>query len=136
MTTFQAVLLALVSGLGGAIFSTIIYIRREKRKFKIDTLKKFAANRFDIKGDEFTRALNEIFIVFNDSRNVMSALSDFHQNIVSKKPNQLCEDALVKLFKELCKDVKIRKNSFNDSFFLIPFNTKLSSMGIKQSKSE
>ena len=48
--------------------------------FKIATLKKFAANRYDILGGKFTEALNEIFVVFNDCPKVMEELDKFHQN--------------------------------------------------------
>ena len=64
------IIAAMISGLVGALLSTFVYLKRENRKFKVDTLKRFAANRFDLKGDEFSRALNEIYIVFNDSAKV------------------------------------------------------------------
>lgn len=125
ITTISITIIAsLLSGLAGALLSTIVYIRRESRKFKIDTLKRFAANRFDFKGDEFSRALNEIFVVYNDSSEVMKALAEFHKAITSKQKNDVCEDALVKLYKSMCDNTSINLKGFNDSFFLTPFNTK------------
>ena len=118
------IIAAMISGLVGALLSTVVYLKRENRKFKVDTLKRFAANRFDLKGDEFSRALNEIYIVFNDSAKVMNALSDFHKALTSRQNELGSQDTLVKLFKAMCKDVKIKHGEFTDSFFLIPFNTK------------
>jgi len=113
-----------LSGILSVIISTIYYRRHEKYRVKVDTLKKFVSNRFDLKGDEFTRALNEIFIVFNKSKIIMDDLSQFHCKIVNHQP---AEDALVRLFKSMCDDVNIEYDKINDSFFLKPFNTRSSS---------
>lgn len=115
---------SLTSGLLGALLSIIVYSRRERRRFKVDTLKRFAANRYDLKGDEFSRALNEVFVVFNENAHVMKELQAFHERVSAKEP---AEDALVRLYKAMCDDVGINYDGFNDSFFLTPFNTKASS---------
>ena len=73
MTTSELVitlLIALISGLAGALISTWVHIWREQRMFKVQTIKKFAANRYEIKGAQFTEAFNEIFVVFNDCKEV------------------------------------------------------------------
>ena len=121
---FTTVLLALTSGLVGALISSIIYVRREKRMFKVATLKKFAAHRYHITGDGFSQALNEIFVVFNDSKEVMSALEEFHKVVTGRQGTAASNDGLVKLYKAMCKDAKIKFEHFNDSFFLSPFNIK------------
>lgn len=115
---------SLLSGVLGALLSIIVYGRREKRRFKVDTLKRFAANRYDLKGDEFSRALNEIYVVFNQNRDVMNALQELHERTTAKRPS---EDALVRLYKAMCTDVGVAFGDFNDSFFLTPFNTKATS---------
>ncbi len=115
---------SLISGLVGLGISTLHYRRFEAKKFKVDTVKKFIANRYDLRGDEFSRALNEIFMVFNKSPKVMAALELFHTNITTNRP---AEDSLVALFKALCSEIGIDPTKFNDSFFLRPFNTRPSS---------
>jgi hypothetical protein len=112
---------SLLSGLFAVIVSTIYYRRYEKRKMKVDTLKRFAGNRYDLKGDEFSKALNEIFIVFQDSPEVMKALSDYHERVTARQKDL---DHLIKLFKAMCKVLNIKFEQFNDSFFLRPFNTR------------
>ena len=114
-----AVISTVLSGLLGALVSIIVYGRREQRRFKVDTLKRFAANRYDVKGEEFTRALNEIFVVFNDAPNVMGVLEDFHE--------KTSNEALITLYKAMCRDTKVKYDRFNDSFFLKPFNTEITS---------
>lgn len=117
---------SLISGIVGVIISTIYHRRYERRRMKIDTLKAFVGHRYDLKGDAFSRALNEIFLVFHDSAAVMNLLSEYHSKVTAR---QSSEDELIKLFKAMCKDVGMEYGQFNDSFFLKPFNTRPSSMG-------
>ena len=116
---------SLLSGVVGIVISTIYYRRYEKRRTKIDTFKRFFSNRYDLKGDEFSRAINEIFVVFHDSEEVLSALRAHHQKVVDK---QNSEGELIRLHKAMCKNVNISFDKFNDSFFLKRFNTRPSSM--------
>lgn len=115
---------SLLSGFIGVSVSTIYYRRFETKKFKMDTVKKFVANRYDLKGDEFSRALNEIFLVFNNSEKVMVELEAFHSKITTGQP---ADDSLVGLMRALCIEVDIDSTKFKDSFFLHPFNTRPSS---------
>jgi len=116
---------SLLSGIVAVIISTVYYRRHEKRRTKIDTFKRFFSNRYDLKGDEFSRAINEIFVIFHDSEKVVSALRAYHQRVTDK---QNSEDELLRLHKAMCKDVNISFDKFNDSFFLRPFNTRHTSM--------
>lgn len=115
---------SLISGIVGVIISAAYYSYHEKRRTKIDTFKRFFSNRYDLKGDDFSRAINEIFVVFHDSQEVISTLREYHQRVTDRQDS---EDALLKLNKAMCKDVKISFDRFNDSFFLRPFNTRPSS---------
>jgi hypothetical protein len=112
---------SLLSGALAVGWSTLYIRGHEKRKTKFDTLKSFLANRYDVTGDAFTRALNEIFVVFNESGAVMNALATYHDKVSNR---QTSEDQLVALFKAMCADLKISNEKFNDSFFLHPFNTR------------
>ena len=116
---------SLLSGIVTVIISTVYYRRHEKRRTKIDTFKRFFSNRYDLKGDEFSMAINEIFVIFHDSKEVASALRAYHQRVTNK---QNSEDELLRLHKAMCKDVNISFDKFNDSFFLRPFNTRPTSM--------
>ena len=64
---------SILSGIVGVIISTYYYKKSEQRRIKVDTAKRLFANRFDITGDEFSRALNEVFVVFHDSTSVMKS---------------------------------------------------------------
>ena len=112
---------SLISGVVGVVISTVYYRRYEKRKRKVDTLTRLFRNRYDLKGDEFSRALNEVFLVFQGSRDVMDALSKFHERVVARED---CEDDLIRLFRAMCNDVGVKHDQFSDSFFLCPFNAR------------
>jgi hypothetical protein len=122
---FVTLTASLLSGLIGLGISTWHYRRSEVRKAKMDTLKKVISNRYDLKGDEFSRGLNEIVLVFNKSSSVLTALAAFHEKVVTR---QNPEDTLLALLKSMCSDLGVGYEQFNDSFFLKPFNTKVSSM--------
>ena len=116
---------SLLSGIIGVVISTIYYRRHEAKKIKLETLTKVIANRYDLKGDEFSRALNEIFVIFQKSKPVMKVLSEFHEKTTT--PSVSNEDALLRLIKAMCDDVSVSYDDVNDSFFLRPFNTRSSS---------
>lgn len=118
---------SLLSGLVGVLVSTWFYARYQRRKDKLETLRKFMANRYDLKGDEFSIAINEIVVIFAGSPKVMKALSEHHEKVAG---NHNSEDALLKLFKAMFEDVGLAHNEFNDSFFLIPYNTRPSSTNL------
>ncbi|MBA3062394.1 MAG: hypothetical protein FP833_05495 [Atribacteria sp.] len=126
---FVTIIASVISGIASVIISTIFYIRHEKRKDKLETLRRFMGNRYDLVGDEFSRAINEVFVVFKKSPKVMKALSEYHQKVTER---QSSEDELIKLFKAMCDDVSLPYSEFNDSFFLRPFNTRTTSTITKQ----
>lgn len=116
---------AIISGILGVLISIIYHRRREKYQMKINTLKDFAGYRYDIKGENFTKALNEIFIIFNDSTEVKQALKKFHEHISSPvRGGDLANQYLTELFKSMCHNLNIKTSDFTDIFFLRPFNTK------------
>jgi NADH:ubiquinone oxidoreductase subunit 5 (subunit L)/multisubunit Na+/H+ antiporter MnhA subunit len=114
---------SLISGIVGVIISIIYYRKNEKRRAKIETLKNFVGYRYHLKGDNFTKTLNEIFIVFQDSKDVLEKLNQFHEVIVSRQTD-LANDKLISLFKAMCRDLKINPNKYSESFFIKAFNVK------------
>lgn len=123
--TLITLLSSLLSGVIALTISLFYYRRYEKRKAKWDTVKKFARYRYDLKSDEFTRTLNEIFIIFNESEKVINSLINFHDKVVK---NEVNNDEFIILFKALCEEVNINLNKFDKSFFLKPFNTKMNTV--------
>jgi len=112
---------SLLSGILGVVISTVYHRLYEKRRMKIETLKAFVGYRYDVTGDSFSRALNEVFLVFHDSPRVLGLLSEYHSKVTARQPS---EDGLVRLFKAMCDNVGVSYGEFNDSFFLQPFNAR------------
>lgn len=124
ITTSQILLTvvsSLISGIVGVVISTVYYRKYEKHKVKMDTTRRLLGSRYNILGECFTQALNEAFVIFHDSPQVMKALAEFHQ-VATSRQSAIANDKLVSLFKSICKDVRIDYRSFNDSYFLQPFN--------------
>lgn len=110
------------SGLLSVIISILYYRKHEKYLMKLNTLKDFAGYRFDIDQPPFFKAVNEIAIVFSDSKEVKDALRVLHDDVQHSKSSTIRTDLLVRLYKAMCKDLNIRTEDFTDQFFLRPFS--------------
>ena len=64
---------SILSWILGVVVSIHYHNRLEKRKWKIHILEQLLENRYDIQGEKFTVALNNVLIAFNDSKEVLSA---------------------------------------------------------------
>jgi len=116
---------SLLSGLLGVGISTWYHQRNEIRRTKLQILQQLLGNRHDIRGQLFTEALNQIFIIFHDSQDVLVALKAFHEvTMGAQKTTDLANQKLLDLFKAMCKNLKINPESLTDNFFLQPFNIK------------
>jgi len=120
-----SVLSSLLSGLIAVLISTAYYHRFERRKWKLDTLRRLAATRFalthkstEASKTEFFSALNEVHVVFQDSPKVLEHLEKMHGEL--RRPDRL-DDNIVKLFKVIFDSLGIKQIALNDSFILQPF---------------
>lgn len=113
------------SGLLGVGISEIYHNKNEKRRCKVALLEELLGNRYDLRGDKFTKALNTVFIVFYDSQEVVIALKEFHETLLlGGKTTELANQKLLDLFKAMCKNVSINPAPLTDNFFLQAFNIK------------
>ena len=116
---------ALLSGLLGVGISTWYHQRNEIRRTKLAVLQQLLGNRNDLKGQPFTEALNEVFVVFYDSRDLLIALKQFYEVIVNTHRSEgLANQKLLDLFKAMCKHLKISTEPLTDNFFLQAFNIR------------
>jgi hypothetical protein len=120
---------SLLSGIIGVFISFLFYRNLELRKLKYDTARKLFGNRHAIEGKEFSEAINEIMIVYSDSKAVMDALQVMWE--IMKTPQnarhaKAPDEALIKLMKAVCKDIGIKYKDLPDShylqFFTVPPN--------------
>lgn len=114
----------LFSGLLGVIISSIMYFKHDQYVRKLDVARRLFRHRFHILSAEFMEALNEVFIVFHKSDNVIKNLVEFHTYISGK--TVLVDDAnknMLGLLKAISKEVNVKPNIVKDEFFLRPFNS-------------
>ncbi|WP_299002830.1 DUF6680 family protein [uncultured Shewanella sp.] len=121
----EIIIASLFSGLLGAIASALLFIRYEKKKYRLDTAKKLFGNRHNITGFEFSQAINEVYFVFNHNPKVLHRIENLFnitstENIKSEQIN----DAVVSLLKSICDDIGVNYKTLNESFMLKVFNNK------------
>ena len=89
MITIISSLLYVITGI---IISNYYHKRNMDRRIKVDTFKRVFSNRYDLKGEEFSQAINEIFVIYNNSEQVIKALNNFHDTATSNNKNSANED--------------------------------------------
>lgn len=99
----------------------------EKRKMKRQLLTDLVANRYDLKGDPFSRALNAATVVFDDSPNVRTSIRQFHQAVTSSTQDDDVQDALLDMIRMMFDDLDLPHSDLTDDFLLRPFNTRQAS---------
>lgn len=118
MNLFITISCSLVSGLLGAVLSMIYSKKMEIKRTKIELLTKIVGKMTQLteqyKGEiDLPVYLNQVYIVFNNSANVIEELLKF------KADNKT--DTYVSLIRNMCKDVGLSIEVFSDSFITKPF---------------
>jgi hypothetical protein len=121
----MTIIASLLSGLIGVIISSIFYSRLEKRKLKMETVKKMFGNKHNTSSNSFQEAMNEVMIVFSDSQDVIDAFEEFFKIAefpLHSRVNSSADDALIKLMKVMCTDIGIKYKKLPDTYYLKCFN--------------
>lgn len=123
----QAILItivsSLVSGVVGAVFSVWYFYKLERHKLKLDLARRLLGNRFSIKGDAFSCAMNEVIAVFADSEAVLSKMGRLYEVLQTPgTPN--ADGALIDFLKEVCKASGLSQVTLNDGYFIKTFNVR------------
>ena len=126
INVFFTLITSLISGLLGIFISNYYHKKSEKNKLKTQTFRRILGYRYCIasnssseyEDNEFFSALNEVFIIFNEDKEVIEALKKMHEEI--GQPNRLI-DNLVNLIKRMSDVLGINYSNINDSFFERPF---------------
>lgn len=117
---------SLISGLIGIFISNYFYKKSEKNKLKMQTFRKIVGYRYCIADNsnsedeynEFFSALNEVFVVFNEDKEVIAALKKMHEDLGTAKS---LTDNLVNLIRRMSEVLGVNYSIVNDSFFERPF---------------
>lgn len=130
-------LVELAKILGSGILATIITLvvteclrrKHAKYEYKMAVFRDVIAYRTDITGGacatgKFMQAINQVFIAYNDCPKVIAAFEEFRKATIYKVnpavENEKVISALVVLFKEMAKELKIDYSFSNDDLFTKP----------------
>lgn len=117
------VISSLLSGLAGVFVSTWVFYKLERHKQKLDLARRLLGNRFNVKGDAFSCALNEVIGVFADSEDVLSKMKSFHDSLQANGATN-ADSALIDFLKAVCRASGLTQATLNDAYLLKPFNTR------------
>lgn len=116
---------AIISGVLATAITLFVNYKTEQLKLKRALVDDVFGYRFQLihgypsDKSEICRALNRIPIIFNADKNVLAAYDKFYDIVTTPQAieigEQKLDDALVTLYKEMCKASKIKVSDWNDS---------------------
>lgn len=137
MDIFTFLVSVFLSGLVGVVITIWYSDWSAKQQTKLRVLQQLLGNRHNITGEPFTEALNQILIVFADTKRVITALKGFHAVVTEPfRTSEKVNESLLILIKSICRNTRIKVIEIEDKFFLIPFNTKNDAERIPRNRSD
>jgi hypothetical protein len=113
---------ALLSGLLSVLISNWYHKRNEAKQVKLRVLQQLMGSRYDVNGKEFLGALNQVAVVFHDSKEVITALKIVYEDVMTpNRSRDLANQKLLELFKAMFKHLDINTELLTDNFFLTFF---------------
>ena len=117
---------SLLSGALAVVVSTLYYRSFERRKVKLDCLRRLLGARYVLTEgshsegarETFFIALNESVVIFSDAPQVVASLTKLLADMA--RPERL-HDNVVSLFRSMVDHLRLDRSTLNDSFFLSPF---------------
>lgn len=120
---FITIFSSLLSGILGSILSLIYINRMETRKLKIDLTKQLLGNRFSIKGEQFSNAMNQVIAIFHDEPTVLKRLEELHSCLKDPMKRNV-NDAFIDFLQECCIASKIYNHELERSLYIETFNAR------------
>jgi hypothetical protein len=114
LTEMEEILSAFLGAIIGALAAAGLYAREARRQLRIDSLRRFVANRFNLTGVEFSQALNEAVIIYADRPKVIQALDTFR----SARTNE----NLINLYRVMSDAAGVPHTAVSDELFCTAFN--------------
>jgi len=82
-------------------------------------------NRFDFHSQRFVEALNQVPVVYYESKEVIAAFKIYQEHCMNPVRNEaLGIQKLIDLFKAMYKHLNIDTEPLTDNFFRSPFGTR------------
>lgn len=120
---FVTVVSSLLSGLLGVGVSAWFFYRLERHKLKLDLARRLLGHRYSISGDHFSAAMNEVFVVFADAKDVLHKMERLYEVLqMPGTPN--ADSVFTDFLKAVCKNAGLTQATLNDSYFIKTFNVR------------
>jgi hypothetical protein len=114
---------SLLSGIIGVAVSFWFFYKLERHKLKLDLARRLLGDRYNIVGDNFSCAMNEVIAVFADSPDVFQNMERLYQALeTTGKPH--ADRALIDFLKAVCKSSGLTQATLNDAYLLKTFNAR------------
>jgi len=114
---------SLLSGIVGIGISSWFYYRLERHKLRLDLTRRLLGHRHSITGEEFSTAMNEVFVVFSDSKEVLRNMERLYETLQTQgKPN--ADSIFTDFLKSVCKASGLKQKTLNDAYFIKTFNAR------------
>ncbi|UQQ35583.1 DUF6680 family protein [Paenibacillus polymyxa] len=119
------IILVFFSGLIGVVITLVTTALRQSKRDRYEVFLEFMQYRYDLRGAEFTRTLNKVYVLFRNDEEVTNALTKLMDGITYENPggNEM-NRRLVKVYSAMCKNLSIKQ--LEDHIFLRPFSTRTS----------
>ena len=95
--------------------------RQHLHTLRMGLFSELMGQRYNVKGDAFTAALNRVLVLFDDDPEVVRTARDFSQRAKSQTADN---QELVKLFRAICRNLRISENTITDDDFTTAFNVQ------------
>ncbi|MGA7675268.1 MAG: DUF6680 family protein [Rhizomicrobium sp.] len=117
------ILSIIASGAVGVVIALIVQLwwesRTTLRQMKLDCLRRIAGNRSGPPTKEFAAALNEVFVTFNKSPDVVEKMKTF---LRAANTRTTTDDHLLEVIKSMMDDLGLKYKNISDSDMLTKIN--------------
>ena len=96
------------SGVVAALVTYLLQRHYKKYDIKYKVISDFFEYRYYLKGDEFSRTINKIYLVFSKDNNVIKAVDDFNNALHNGESSSSCNTKLYQIYFYMCKSIHLK----------------------------
>lgn len=125
LSIISSLISPLLSGIVSVGVSIFYFYKLERHKCKLDLARRLLGNRYNVRGDAFSCAMNEAIAVFADSEDVLLKMARLHETLtLQAKDKSDADSALIDFLNSVCKASGLSRVTLNDTYLLKVFNAR------------
>lgn len=122
LTVLSVLASAFLSGLLAVWASNRSNRLNEIRRLKLRILQEMMAYRYDINGEGFVKAMNQVSVVYHESKEVLEELNAYHEYCQTPvRDVNVAIQRLIVLFRAMYRHLNIKTEPLTEDFFRTPF---------------